>query len=75
MIKYLKNKLFRYCAVKAMKQAKRTHALTGETILVILWKGKPVAVSKRKLKEWIRTKRIRGITIQQIEKKALYITN
>ena len=57
-----------------MKRANHIHALTGETLLVILWKGKPVAVTKKKLKELIKTKRIRGVTIQQIEKTALYIT-
>jgi hypothetical protein len=75
MIKYIKNKIFRHRAVKAMKKAREIHKLTGRTMMVILWKGRPIVMAKQELKLWINTRKLqKGVTIRQIESTALYIS-
>ncbi|MDD2294257.1 MAG: hypothetical protein PHD07_08640 [Bacteroidales bacterium] len=58
---------------KSVNSAIMAHAATGKTYFVIRWKDRPLAISKRKLKEWIAAGKLRNINIATIEKTALYI--
>ncbi len=76
MIKFIKNYIFYIRYKRAVKNANKIKELTGKTTLVIIWKGKPVTVTKQALKDWIRDRRLKkGVTVAQIEKGALYIAH
>lgn len=75
LMKTLRNLIFHYRLKRAVKRANELHALTGCRYLVILWKSRPLAIQRREMKQWIATRKLRkGITIRDIEQRALYIT-
>ena len=76
MLERLINKLlFNYRLKKAVKKADEFANLRPRKYLVIMYKGKPLVISKQKLKLWKTQKKFKkGITLEQIEKGALYIT-
>ncbi len=59
---------------KAIKKANRLFDHTGMKFIVIWYDGKPLVKSKQELKKLIQTGFFKGITIQEIEQKALYKT-
>ncbi|MDD2962559.1 MAG: hypothetical protein PHQ65_12060 [Bacteroidales bacterium] len=75
---WYKYKVWRYktASERKIKEAKRLASLHGCKYIVINYAGKPVAIPKYKLKNWI-AKRVfkKGVTIQHIEKQAIYITH
>jgi len=75
MINRLQSHLFKRRLNRKIKEANYLHGLTGARYLVIS-DGKKIVVYKRALlKMFIAQNRIPNInTIQQLEKKALYIT-
>lgn len=61
---------------RAVSNAERLHRSTKRKYLVILLDGKPVAVSKRKVRTLVATRKFRkGVTVADIEKRALYTTS
>jgi hypothetical protein len=71
----LRKLIFTHRLKKAIKKAKQASELTGKKYLVITWKKRPVCISKQQLKLWIRTKKFaKGITIQDIEQRAIFTT-
>jgi hypothetical protein len=75
-MKRLLNKLlFKFRLDRAIKEAKKWHDINGSAYLVIMWKGKPLCISKRRLKQMIATRKfVKGTTIQEIESKAFFKT-
>ncbi|HOI32701.1 MAG: hypothetical protein PHG67_06130 [Bacteroidales bacterium] len=75
MVRIIKNFIFEIRLKAAIKKANKIARLTKYRCFVMLINGKPVVYAKKDLKEAIaRGKFIKGFTIQQAEKKALYIT-
>lgn len=71
----LKKLIFNYRYKKAIKQAQEAATATGRKHLVILFKGKPIVMAKRKLNHLVRTKKFaKGVSVADIEKQALFIT-
>lgn len=61
--------------VKLIEEAKKRKRLTGYKYMVIRWKHRLVLVLKQELKQMVLEKYFRkGVTIQKLEKNALYIT-
>lgn len=70
----IRTAIFHKRYLKACNMANRLHQADGRTYMVLLFKGRPVIVSKDKVKHWIATRRLKkGVTIQMAEKGALYI--
>jgi len=60
---------------RLIKRAKKLHELTGYKYMVVFAAGRLTVVSKRTIKEMIKRKVFsKGTTVQDIEKKAIYIT-
>mgnify|MGYP007056256653 CR=1 FL=1 len=60
---------------RAVREADAMASLTGMKYYVILMGGRLKAVPKRNIKALIRTRRFRkGVRIEDIEKRELYIT-
>ncbi len=75
MIKLIKRIIFALRYKRAVRRAIRFHQITGLKHLVIIINRKPVTVSKRDLKNLIKRHRFKkGVTVQDIESKALFIT-
>jgi hypothetical protein len=75
MLKYLKQQWFEYKLNRAIEKANRLHKLTKYKYLVIYIRGKLKVIPKKTIKQFIAAKYFKqGITIAQLEKKALYIT-
>lgn len=70
---FIKKRIFAARLKKAIDAAIHAHAADGRTYIVIRWGTRPVAIAKSKIKEWINGRRLKGITIGDIEKNALYI--
>ena len=61
---------------RAVSNAERLHRSTKRKYLVIILDGKPVAVSKQRLRRLVATRKFRkGVTLADIEKRALYTTS
>lgn len=61
---------------RAVRKAKELAALFGMKYYVINLGGALNVVPKQAIKELIRRKRFRkGVTVEDIEKRALYVTN
>lgn len=75
IIRTIRNLILHYRIKKAVRQANELHRLTGYRYLVILWKGSLKVIQRRQIKQWIKTRKLRkGITIRDVEKRAVYIT-
>jgi len=60
---------------KAKQEALNRQAQTGRKQLVIVMKGEPRVISKHQLQSLIRRRYFKkGVTIQEIEKQALFVT-
>lgn len=60
---------------KLIKKAEKLRSLTGYCYFVIRFKGKLRVIPKKQLKSWIKNRTFRkGITIQDIERRAIYTT-
>lgn len=69
--KYVYNKRL----MRKIKRAEELSALTGYRFIVIRFYGQMRLLRKHDVKEWIRRGKFKkGVTIADIEKKALYIT-
>lgn len=76
MIELIKRLIFAFRYKKAVKRAVKFRNLTGRKYFVIILKGKPKAVSKRTIKQLIAARRFKpGTKVQDIEKRALFITH
>lgn len=69
----MKKRIFKWRLNRQIRKANKYHKLTRFKYMVILWKGRPVALPKRTVKEWIKTKKL-NTTMAHVEKYALYIT-
>jgi len=69
-------RFFENLAVKrAVRKANRYFEQTGNKFFVLWYNGKPLVKSKQNLKELIKNKTFKkGLTINDIEKMALYCT-
>ncbi|MDD7277854.1 MAG: hypothetical protein SPI24_07450 [Bacteroidales bacterium] len=75
MIKLIKKIIFAWKYKHSIRKAKRLSKLTGKKYYVILLNGGLKVVPKKTIKELISKKRFRkGTSIQDIEKRALFIT-
>lgn len=75
MIQLIKDIIFGWRYKRAVKKALRFQRLTGRKQFVIAYKGKPVVVSKKKIRTLVATHYfVKGMTVQDIEKKALFVT-
>lgn len=59
---------------KAVKKANKLFQRTGRKYLVLWYDGKPIVISKKELKILIDKGVFKGISIQEIQKKAIYKT-
>lgn len=67
--------IFQWRKYIAIKAAIRAHEADGRKYLVIVLKGKPTVVSKGELRKWkARGAFKKGVTIQDFEKMALFVT-
>ena len=74
-IKKIKNYIFHLRVKKQIKIAIKLQMTTGRKYLVLVMRGKPVAVSKQFLKDRLSQKYFKkGTTIQELEQKAVFIT-
>ena len=75
MNKYLKRLIFAWKYKRAVKEAVTLADATGLKYYVVYMNGEPKAVPKKTVKELIAKHRFKkGTTIQDIEKRALFIT-
>ncbi len=75
MIQLIKDIIFGWRYKRAVKKALKVQSLTGRKQFVIMYNGKPVVVSKRKIRSLVSTHYFRkGLTVQDIEKRALFVT-
>lgn len=75
MIKLIKKIIFAWKYKHSIRKTKRLSKLTGKKYYVILLNGGLKVVPKKTIKELISKKRFRkGTSIQDIEKRALFIT-
>lgn len=60
---------------RAVRKAVHMNKQSGRKFFVILMKGKPVVVSKQDIKYLVATRHFKkGVKLQDIEKRALFIT-
>lgn len=75
IIKKIKNVRYNKRVTRAITQANELKKLTGYKYFVIVFKGKPLVVSKRDIKHKVATKYFKkGTTVQDVEQVALYKT-
>lgn len=75
MIERFRRYVFAWRYRRAVKKAKELAALFGMRYYVISLNGKLKVVPKQTIKELIRRKRFRkGVTVDDIEKAALFVT-
>ncbi len=75
MIQLIKDLIFGWRYKRAVKKAVKVQSLTGRKQFVIVYKGKPVVVSKKKIRALVSTRTFRkGTTVQDIEQRALFVT-
>ena len=76
MIKYLKELMFAWHYKQAVRKAVKLSKLYGMKYMVIYLNGGFKVVSKKRMRELIATHRLKkGVTIRDIENKALFITH
>nr|DAL70306.1 MAG TPA: Myocyte-specific enhancer factor [Caudoviricetes sp.] len=75
MIKLIKDIIFAWKFKRAVKKANKLSRLFGMKYLVIFLNGRLKIVPKQTVRELVRTHRFRkGVTVADIEKRALYVT-
>lgn len=67
--------IFQWRKYIAIKAAIRAHEADGRKYLVIVLEGKPTVVTKGELRKWkARGAFKKGVTVQDFEKVALFVT-
>lgn len=67
--------IFQWRKYIAIKAAIRAHEADGRKYLVIVLEGKPTVVTKGELRKWkARGAFKKGVTVQDFEKMALFVT-
>lgn len=75
MIRLIKNIVFAWKFKRAVKKANKLSRLFGIKYMVISLNGELKVVPKQNIRELVRTHRFRkGVSVADIEKRALYIT-
>lgn len=75
MIELIKRIIFAWKYKRAVRKAKQLAELTGLRYWVIYLNGGLKVVPKKAIKEWVKNRRFRkGVTVDDIEKRALFIT-
>lgn len=75
MIQLIRDLIFGRRYKRAVKKAVKVQGLTGRKQFVIMYKGRPVVISKRKIRTLVATHYFaKGMTVQDIERKALFVT-
>lgn len=75
MKKLIKDLIFAWRYRRAVRKAKKQSRLFGMKCFVILLNGRLKVVPKQTVKELVRTHRFRkGVTVADIEKRALFVT-
>lgn len=75
MIRLIKEIIFTWKYKRAVKKADRLSKLTGLRYFVIYLNGGLKVVPKKAIRELVRKHRFRkGVTVADIEKRALFIT-
>jgi hypothetical protein len=75
MIQLIRDLIFGWRYKRAVKKAVKVQSLTGRKQFVIMYKGRPVVISKRKIRTLVATHYFaKGMTVQDIERKALFVT-
>lgn len=68
--------IFNWRYRRAVRKADKLHEATKRKYLVIVLNGKPVVLSKRRIRNLIATRHFRkGTTVADIENRALYIAH
>ncbi len=76
MLDKIRRYIFAWRYRRAVRQAKNLAGLFGMKYYVISLNGKLRVVPKQTIRELIRRKRFRkGVTLDDIEKSALFVTN
>ena len=67
--------IFNWRYKRAVRKADKLHKSTKRKYLVVVLNGKPVVLSKRKVRTLIATRHFRrGTTVRDIEDRAIYTT-
>lgn len=75
IIDWIKQFIFARKYRRAVRQAKELAELTGLRYWVIYLNGELKVVPKKTIKELVRKRRFRkGVTVEEIERRALFIT-
>ena len=75
MIQLIKDLIFGWRYKRAVKKAIEIQYLTGRKQFVVMYEGKPVMVSKKKIRSLVSTHYFKkGMTVQDLEKRALFVT-
>jgi hypothetical protein len=75
MKQLIKDIIFGWRYKHAVKKAVKVQRLTGRKQFVVMYEGKPVVVSKKKIRKLVATHYFaKGVTIQDIERRALFVT-
>ncbi len=75
MIELIKRIIFAWRYKRAVRKAKQLAELTGLRYWVIYLNGGLKVVPKKAIKELVKNRRFRkGVTVDDIEKRALFIT-
>lgn len=75
MIRLIKDIVFAWKFKRAVKKADKLSRLFGMKYLVIFLNGGLKVVPKQTVRELVRKRRFRkGVTVADIEKRALYVT-
>jgi hypothetical protein len=75
MIKFIKRLIFSWRYKHAVKQANKFSKLFGMKYMVLFWNGEFKVVPKKNLRALVHAHRFRkGVTLADIEKRAVYVT-
>lgn len=75
MIQLIKDFIFSWRYKRAVKKAVEVQQLTGRRQFVVMYNGKPVVVSKRRIRKLVSMHCFqKGLTVQDIERRALFVT-
>lgn len=75
MVDMIKRMIFAWRYRRAVKKANKLSRIFGMKYLVIMLDGKLKVVPKQTVKELVRKRRFRkGVTVADIEKRALFVT-
>ena len=74
-MKFIRRIIFQWQKYVAIKAAIRAHEADGRKYLVIVLEGKPTVVSKGELRKWMKRGVFKkGVTLQDFEKRALFVS-